>query len=117
MQRELASKASTGVLIHAEFTEGELRSRRSAPLPSRVIDMTIKATLATIRAGRMSASCRDGEYRVSYPAHEVTDATQREDSAYYTDCAEDAISTAQDMRRREDGRRSIAEAIETNRRG
>ena len=74
--------------------------------------MTIKATLATIRALRMSASHREGEYRVTYPAHEMINAKRREETAYYTDDAQDAISTAQDMRRREDDRQNaIDEAV------
>lgn len=62
---------------------------------------TVKGTLRTIRTvAGMSASHRDGEYRVSYPAHEVPSTKAREDSAYYTPDADDAINTAMDMRRR-----------------
>ena len=61
---------------------------------------TVKGTLRTIRTvAGMAASHRDGEYRVSYPAHEIPSTTAREDSAYYTNDADDAVNTAMAMRR------------------
>lgn len=76
--------------------------------------MTIKATLAAIRAMRMSASYRAEyrEYRITYPAYEMPSATRREDCACYTNDAQDAIGTATAMRKSEDDRQNgIDEAI------
>lgn len=60
--------------------------------------MNVKTTLAAIRNVGMSASHRDGEYRISYPAHEMPSMTRREETACYTNDAQDAIGTAISMR-------------------
>ena len=78
--------------------------------------MTIKATLATIRAMRMSASYRAEyrEYRITFPAYEMPSATRREDCACYTNDAQDAIGTATAMRKSEDDRQAaIANVLYT----
>lgn len=61
--------------------------------------MTIQSTLAEIKALSMHAK-RDsdtGEYRVTYPYGELPDSV-REDCAYYTNDAQDAVDTARAMR-------------------
>lgn len=52
---------------------------------------TQTATLAAIRALGMTARCTDGEYRVAFRGR------ASEASAYYTDDAGDALSTARAM--------------------
>ncbi len=64
--------------------------------------MTQSQVKATIKAIGMHASIRDGEWRVTYPYGEGPDAW-REDCAYYTTDAQDAIDTARTMRAHRDG--------------
>lgn len=67
--------------------------------------MTIQATLAAIKAAGMHGK-RDsetGEYRVTYPYGELPDDV-REDCAYYTGDAQDAVDTARAMRAQRDAK-------------
>lgn len=71
---------------------------------------TIKGTLAAIRdVADMSGTYdyESGEFRVTFRPHEM-DSERREDCAYYTNDMTDAVSTAMDMRRREDAREAMA---------
>lgn len=66
--------------------------------------MTIKATLAAIKAENMAGSwdAAVSEYRVTFPASEMN-AERREACASYTGDAADAIGTARTMRQHLDG--------------
>lgn len=67
--------------------------------------MTIKATLAAIKAAGMHGQWRAewNEYRVTFPYGELPDSI-REDCACYTSDPQDAIDTARAMRAHRDAR-------------
>lgn len=64
--------------------------------------MSIKATLAAIKAAGMHGRYREGEYRVTYLPGEMSDE-RREDCASYTNDPADAIDTAKVNRETFDG--------------
>ncbi len=61
---------------------------------------TIKQAIAEIRALDMSVRIDQGEWRVTFPPHDMPDAKRREDVAAYCYDASDAIDTARVMRER-----------------
>ena len=76
--------------------KGKSEQRRSL-LHIKGHQMTVKQTLAAIRALGMVATHVDGEYRVTFYKVTMPSADRREAVAYYTDHGLDALMTAQAM--------------------